>query len=286
MKTQPEETEFCQSVTNMGSAAESEESPGQEEAWLLGSCKWFNVTKGWGFLTPHSPLEQYQDPSTPQKPQTIQIYTAPETPQKRETTQTPQAPKTPQKRETSQNAPETPQKSHTNQIPQALKTPQKSESVQNTVTPQAPLNHQTSKGPPQTLETNQTCKSPDNCDEVGESSAGDVFVHQSCLQMKGFRCLAQGEQVEFQVKFNEDRWEAVAVRGVHGVDCVGTRRKYKQRHKKKIRCFNCGDIGDHLAAVCPEPSLPKRCHNCKSESHLIAECPTLNKTECNMETIQ
>merc|ERR1712083_463359 len=101
------------------------------EAWLLGSCKWFNVTKGWGFLTPQSPLEQHQDP------QTIQIYTAPQTPQKRETTQTPQAPKTPQKRETSQNAPETPQKSQTNQIPQPLKTPKKGESVQKTVAPQS-----------------------------------------------------------------------------------------------------------------------------------------------------
>ena len=39
------------------------------------------------------------------------------------------------------------------------------------------------------------------------------------------------------------------------------------------RCYNCGDFGNHIAAKCPYGPLPKRCHNCKSTEHLIADCP-------------
>lgn len=39
------------------------------------------------------------------------------------------------------------------------------------------------------------------------------------------------------------------------------------------RCYNCGDFGNHIAAKCPHGPLPKRCHNCKSTEHLIADCP-------------
>lgn len=40
-----------------------------------------------------------------------------------------------------------------------------------------------------------------------------------------------------------------------------------------FRCYNCGDFGNHIAAKCPYGPLPKRCHNCKSTEHLIADCP-------------
>ena len=40
------------------------------------------------------------------------------------------------------------------------------------------------------------------------------------------------------------------------------------------RCYNCGDFGSHIAAKCPHGPLPKRCHFCKGEDHLIADCPT------------
>ena len=39
------------------------------------------------------------------------------------------------------------------------------------------------------------------------------------------------------------------------------------------RCYNCGDFGNHIASKCPHGPLPKRCHNCKSTEHLIADCP-------------
>ena len=41
------------------------------------------------------------------------------------------------------------------------------------------------------------------------------------------------------------------------------------------RCYNCGEFANHLASQCNKGPMPKRCHNCKSEEHLIEECPTL-----------
>lgn len=40
-----------------------------------------------------------------------------------------------------------------------------------------------------------------------------------------------------------------------------------------LRCYNCGEYGNHVAAKCKLGPMPKRCHHCKSEDHLIAECP-------------
>ncbi|KAL8575340.1 hypothetical protein ACOMHN_048633 [Nucella lapillus] len=42
------------------------------------------------------------------------------------------------------------------------------------------------------------------------------------------------------------------------------------------KCYNCGEFGTHLAARCPEGPSPKRCHDCKSLEHLIADCPNRN----------
>lgn len=40
------------------------------------------------------------------------------------------------------------------------------------------------------------------------------------------------------------------------------------------RCYNCGEFANHIAAKCTMGPQPKRCHNCKSEDHLIADCPS------------
>lgn len=39
------------------------------------------------------------------------------------------------------------------------------------------------------------------------------------------------------------------------------------------RCYNCGEFANHIAAKCTMGPQPKRCHSCKSEDHLIADCP-------------
>jgi hypothetical protein len=40
------------------------------------------------------------------------------------------------------------------------------------------------------------------------------------------------------------------------------------------RCYNCGEFANHIAAKCTMGPQPKRCHHCKSEEHLIADCPS------------
>ncbi|XP_065209072.1 uncharacterized protein LOC135837650 [Planococcus citri] len=40
----------------------------------------------------------------------------------------------------------------------------------------------------------------------------------------------------------------------------------------KVVCYNCNEVGDHLAKNCPKPKKPKFCSNCKSEGHRKSEC--------------
>ncbi|XP_033740683.1 protein lin-28 homolog isoform X2 [Pecten maximus] len=102
----------------------------------------------------------------------------------------------------------------------------------------------------------------------------DVFVHQSVVHKSGFRSLADGEEVEFESKPSDKGVEATFVCGPSGSECRGSDRRPLSRKKfRKIRCYNCGDLGNHIAAKCPHGPLPKRCHNCKSVDHLIADCP-------------
>ena len=101
-------------------------------------------------------------------------------------------------------------------------------------------------------------------DSLPSLPSGDVFVHQASILMTGFRSLAVGEEVEFQAVRREGRgWEAVAVRGVSGGEIRGQSKWPGGSRQKKVRCFNCGNFARHLAADCPHPPLPKRCHHCK-----------------------
>ena len=83
-----------------------------------------------------------------------------------------------------------------------------------------------------------------------------------------------------QVQRRARGWEAVQV--VSQGEGQGTRRlargrkvshiyliylsKYFNISICKVRCFNCGNVARHLAAECPHPPLPKRCHHCKVET--------------------
>lgn len=101
----------------------------------------------------------------------------------------------------------------------------------------------------------------------------DVFVHQSVLQMPGFRSLGD-EEVEFECKESDKGLEATRVTGPNGTDCHGSdRRPLSKIRFRKIRCYNCGEFANHIAAKCSIGPQPKRCHNCKSEDHLVADCP-------------
>ena len=85
---------------------------------------------------------------------------------------------------------------------------------------------------------------------------GDIFVYQASIVKNGFRCLQLGEEVECQVNRTDRGWEAVKVRSMEGLI-------KSEKRQKKVRCFNCGKIARHLASSCPQPTLPKTCHQCK-----------------------
>lgn len=107
-----------------------------------------------------------------------------------------------------------------------------------------------------------------------EDGGQDVFVHQSVIKMSGFRSLGDDEPVEFECKASGKGLEATLVSGPSGDECKGShRRPLSKKRFRKIRCYNCGELANHIAAKCVLGPQPKRCHLCKSEDHLIADCP-------------
>ncbi|XP_058976702.1 protein lin-28 homolog [Musca domestica] len=91
----------------------------------------------------------------------------------------------------------------------------------------------------------------------------EVFVHQSIIQMSGFRSLGEQEEVEFECHLTERGLEATRVSGPRS----------KKRHRR-VRCYNCGEFANHIASKCHLGPQPKRCHLCKQDDHLFANCPT------------
>eukprot|EP00484_Ammonia_sp_Unknown_P026407 CAMPEP_0197026122 /NCGR_PEP_ID=MMETSP1384-20130603/6289_1 /TAXON_ID=29189 /ORGANISM="Ammonia sp." /LENGTH=334 /DNA_ID=CAMNT_0042454733 /DNA_START=64 /DNA_END=1066 /DNA_ORIENTATION=- len=67
-----------------------------------------------------------------------------------------------------------------------------------------------------------------------DDGSGDVFVHQSAIHCKGFRSLAENEQVEFDAEQQDDgKWKAINVTGPNGAYCIG---------KEKEDNYDDGDI--------------------------------------------
>eukprot|EP00094_Tigriopus_californicus_P004214 TCALIF_04061-PA protein Name:"Similar to lin-28 Protein lin-28 homolog (Drosophila melanogaster)" AED:0.21 eAED:0.23 QI:224/0.66/0.75/1/0.33/0.25/4/0/120 len=68
---------------------------------------------------------------------------------------------------------------------------------------------------------------------VSEDGEHEVFVHQSALQMTGFRSLGDEEEIEYQATQSDKGLEATAVRAKGGGDCQGSHRR--PGAKKKLR---------------------------------------------------
>uniref|UniRef100_A0A336K3K3 CSON010104 protein n=1 Tax=Culicoides sonorensis TaxID=179676 RepID=A0A336K3K3_CULSO len=103
----------------------------------------------------------------------------------------------------------------------------------------------------------------------------EVFVHQSVIKMGGFRSLGENEEVEFECKYSDKGLEATFVCGPSEQTCHGStfRPRGKKRIFRKVRCYNCGEFANHVASQCSLGPMGKRCHNCKSFDHLVADCP-------------
>ncbi|EFX79498.1 hypothetical protein DAPPUDRAFT_52316, partial [Daphnia pulex] len=128
-----------------------------------------------------------------------------------------------------------------------------------------------------------------------DDGSPDVFVHQSVIRMNGFRNLAEGEEVEMETKDADKGAEATVVTGPGGTECRGSHRQARKPTKTKRirlnklfvhiqRCYNCGAVGSHIAPKCTVGPQPKRCHQCKSEDHLISDCPNKLKKSRSSQT--
>merc|ERR1719216_494073 len=74
------------------------------------------------------------------------------------------------------------------------------------------------------------CKKFDSSKGFGfitvDDGSGDVFVHYSEIQAQGFKSLAEGELVEFEIVIQDDgRRKAVHVTGPNGVNVQGQKRQ-------------------------------------------------------------
>jgi protein lin-28 len=64
---------------------------------------------------------------------------------------------------------------------------------------------------------------------VPDDGSPDVFVHQTSIQAEGFRSLAEGEAVEFQVEMDPNgRRKASKVTGPEGANVQGAPRREEQ----------------------------------------------------------
>ncbi|CAO4362180.1 hypothetical protein L5515_001929 [Caenorhabditis briggsae] len=113
---------------------------------------------------------------------------------------------------------------------------------------------------------------------IDDNTGEDLFVHQSNLNMQGFRSLDEGERVSYyiQERSNGKGKEAYAVSGeVEGQGLKGSRIHPLGRKKAvSLRCFRCGKFATHKAKGCPNVKTDaKVCYTCGSEEHVSSVCP-------------
>merc|ERR1719267_268783 len=62
-----------------------------------------------------------------------------------------------------------------------------------------------------------------------EAQSGDIFVHQSAIVSDGYRALAEGQQVTFELKNENGKVSAANVTGPNGEKIVAPPRQYQRQ---------------------------------------------------------
>ncbi|CAD6184663.1 unnamed protein product [Caenorhabditis auriculariae] len=127
---------------------------------------------------------------------------------------------------------------------------------------------------------------------VDDVTGEDLFVHQTHLNMEGFRSLDEGERVSYyiQARDNGKGREAYGVSSEkEGETLKGSSiRPLGKKRQSTLRCFRCGKFAKHKAKNCPnagDGKSGKVCYVCGSDEHLSGDCPERPTKSANRQKV-